>query len=205
LLLLKSHQYGSVLDYLEAKYTRGVMIDDFDEKLQQRSSRRKKSEKKKEKMKANVGNSNEGENDDIIDNGEGADNNDDDDDDDERSVDSEPSGVSVYSNDGFIDDTLLHEEVAGQVLASSSFGKTQIEEEAQLRKRQREDKRTQRMTMLHSIEGKKRPEEIGGGNDDDDKLSNCCNDDFCNNPIIMTQYNNRDEILILNTITATRY
>jgi len=90
-------------------------------------------------------------------------------------------------------------------LASSSFGKTQIEEEAQLRKRQREDKRTQRMTMLHSIEGKKRPEEIGGGNDDDDKLSNCCNDDFCNNPIIMTQYNNRDEILILNTITATRY
>ena len=181
LLLLKSHQYGSVLDYLEAKYTRGVMIDDFDETLQQHSSKRKMTEKKKEKMKANVGNSNEGENDDIIDNGEGADTNDDDDDDDESSVDSEPSGVSVYSNDGFIDDTLLHEEVAGQVLASSAFGKTQIEEEAQLRKRQREDKRTQRMTMLHGIEGKKRPEEIGGSNDDDDKLSNCCNDDFCNN------------------------
>ncbi|KAL3823755.1 hypothetical protein ACHAXA_004848, partial [Cyclostephanos tholiformis] len=113
---LKPRHYGSVVDYLEAKYVRGVMLDDYDEKV-----------RKGKRVKPMKGEGKEG------DGGE------------ESSFDSEPSGISVYSDDdGFIDDTLLNEEVAGQVLASSSYGMTQIEEEALKRKRNRRREKERR-------------------------------------------------------------
>ena len=114
---LRKREYGSVIDYLEAKYVRGVMIDDLE-----REKKKKKGGKK---------------------DGEGGGWEEEGGDEDESSyVDSEPSGVSVYSgDDGFIDDTLLHEEVAGQVLASSAYGMTQIEEEAVQRRKKKKKKR----------------------------------------------------------------
>lgn len=88
-------QYGSVLDYLEAKYVRGVMIEDFD-----------KRERDKQRKKESSGS---------------------------ESEDSEGKG-SCYDSDGWIDDSLLHEEINGQVMASSSYGMTRIEEDARKRK-----------------------------------------------------------------------
>ncbi|KAL3766210.1 hypothetical protein ACHAW5_002556 [Stephanodiscus triporus] len=141
---LNKRRYGSVIDYLEAKYVRGVMIDEYDEEEKKKRRRRKKKaaaaaaarESRKKKRKEASGD------------GDGDGDGDDDEEEEEEeegeeeSVDSEPSGVSVYSSDdGFIDDTLLHEEVAGQVLASNAYGMTQIEEEARTRKKRREEER----------------------------------------------------------------
>ncbi|KAL7460930.1 hypothetical protein ACHAXS_001365 [Conticribra weissflogii] len=112
----KREQYGSVLDYLEAKYVRGVMIADYDERV--RAKKKMKDMKKGE-------------------NGQGVDidSNDGDDSDDDG------KGSCYEDDDGdFLDDSLLHEEVADQVLASSSYGKTRIEEEASKRKKRKRDK-----------------------------------------------------------------
>jgi len=105
---LDRKQYGSIVDYLEAKYVRGVMIEDYDE-------RERVKEKKKKKKKSSTNDENNGEME-------------------EESDDSEGKG-SCYDSDGWIDDSLLHEEVAGQVMASSAYGMTQIEEEARKRKK----------------------------------------------------------------------
>jgi len=84
---------GSI-EYLEAKYVRGVMIDDFDERAARESE------------------------------------------------ESEGDG-SVYGNDDFIDDSLLQEEVAGQVLASSTYGRTQMEEEQARRRLEDQNKKAE--------------------------------------------------------------
>mmetsp|Transcript_19256 Transcript_19256/g.28733 ORF Transcript_19256/g.28733 Transcript_19256/m.28733 type:complete len:757 (+) Transcript_19256:84-2354(+) len=93
----KRNQYGSVVDYLEAKYVRGVMIADYDDREQA------KIQSKQE----------------------------------EEEVDSEGDNSCYDDEDGFIDDSLMVEDVAGQVMASSTYGLTQIEEEARRRKEER--------------------------------------------------------------------
>ena len=92
----KRNQYGSVLDYLEAKYVRGVMIADYDDREQ-----------------AKIGSN------DV-----------------QEEVDSEGDNSCYDDEDGFIDDSLMVEDVAGQVMASSTYGLTQIEEEARKRKQE---------------------------------------------------------------------
>jgi len=52
-------------------------------------------------------------------------------------VDSEGDNSCYDDEDGFIDDSLMVEDVAGQVMASSTYGLTQIEEEARRRKEER--------------------------------------------------------------------
>jgi hypothetical protein len=112
---MNKNKYSSIVDYLEAKYVRGVMIDDYDEKITRKL-------KKKSNVKASAKSDKDG--------GEGHE---------DQDEDSEKEG-SIYSSDGgFIDDSLLNEEVVEQVMASSTYGMTQIEEEARRRKN-REDK-----------------------------------------------------------------
>jgi len=94
----KRNQYGSVVDYLEAKYVRGVMIADYDDREQAK----------------------------IQSNGVQ-----------EDEVDSEGDNSCYDDEDGFIDDSLMLEDVAGQVMASSTYGLTQIEQEARRRKEER--------------------------------------------------------------------
>lgn len=94
----KRNQYGSVLDYLEAKYVRGVMLADYDDGEQA-------------KVQSNGVKEDE--------------------------VDSEGDNSCYDDEDGFIDDSLMLEDVAGQVMASSTYGLTQIEEEARRRKEER--------------------------------------------------------------------
>ncbi|KAL7441582.1 hypothetical protein ACHAXH_010015 [Discostella pseudostelligera] len=128
-------QYGSIVDYLEAKYVRGVMIDDYDEKEARK--------KKKRKVKA-AASENDGE-----------DNND-------EEEDSEKEGSIYSSDDGFIDDSLLNEEVVDQLIASRSYGMTQIEEEARRRAKQREKKGGQ------EAQGDKKDDELLNGEDASD-------------------------------------
>jgi hypothetical protein len=93
----KRNQYVSVVDYLEAKYVRGVMIADYDDREQA-------------KIQSN----------DV-----------------QEEPDSEGDNSCYDDEDGFIDDSLIVEDVAGQVMASSTYGLTQIEEEARRRKKER--------------------------------------------------------------------
>ena len=105
---------GSI-EYLEAKYVRGVMIDDYDERAARESE------------------------------------------------ESEGDG-SVYGDDDFIDDSLLQEEVAGQVLASSTYGRTQMEEE-QARRRLEDQNRKAEAGGTNAAGGPKM-EGLGGSEDD---------------------------------------
>jgi len=105
-------QFGSVLDYLEAKYVKGVMIEDLDERIREKKKQRKMQE-------AGTG--------DIAmtgKNGSDVENN--------MSVLSDSAAGSCYSDDsgGFINDSELQSEVAQQVRASSAYGTTKIEAEA---------------------------------------------------------------------------
>lgn len=105
-------QFGSVLDYLEAKYVKGVMIEDLDERIREKKKQRKMQE-------ADGG--------DIAmtrKNGSDVENN--------MSVLSDSAAGSCYSDDsgGFINDSELQSEVAQQVRASSAYGTTKIEAEA---------------------------------------------------------------------------
>ena len=93
----KRNQYGSVVDYLEAKYVRGVMIADYDDR-------------EEAKIQSN----------DV-----------------QEEPDSEGDNSCYDDEDGFIDDSLMVEDVAGQVMASSTYGLTQIEEDARRRKEER--------------------------------------------------------------------
>ena len=97
---IRKEDYSSVVDYLEAKYARGVV-----------PSEEKKPKKKKEKK-------------DDKSQDDGKENNDGDDDDSSHEDDR-----SVYSRDEFIDDSELMTSVAEQVVASSR-GMTKIEVEA---------------------------------------------------------------------------
>mmetsp|Transcript_53342 Transcript_53342/g.113316 ORF Transcript_53342/g.113316 Transcript_53342/m.113316 type:complete len:850 (+) Transcript_53342:82-2631(+) len=130
---LHRNQYGSMVDYLEAKYVRGVMIEDYDE--------RERVKKKKDSS-----------NNDKIGDAE---------DSDER----EGKG-SVYDSDGWIDDSLLHEEVAGQVMASSAYGMTQIEEEARKRKK---DKRKREKSTENDGDDKPKTSEGAEIDENDEK------------------------------------
>jgi len=105
-------QFGSVLDYLEAKYVKGVMIEDLDERIRQ-----KKKQKKKQEAQA-------GDRTTMERNGSDIENN--------MSVLSDSAAGSCYSDDsgGFINDSELQSEVAQQVRASSAYGTTKIEAEA---------------------------------------------------------------------------
>jgi len=109
----RREQFGSILDYLEAKYVRGVMIDDLDERLRQK--------KKSKRQNAGEDNTNHGSVDDI----------------DTVFSDSEASG-SCYSDESgnFLDDSELKSEVAHQLMASSAYGATMIEKQAANRKKQ---------------------------------------------------------------------
>jgi len=105
-------QFGSVLDYLEAKYVKGVMIEDLDERIRQ-----KKKQRKKQVAQA-------GDRTSMDKNGSDVENN--------MSVLSDSAAGSCYSDDsgGFINDSELQSEVAQQVRASSAYGTTKIEAEA---------------------------------------------------------------------------
>lgn len=105
----KRNQYGSVLDYLEAKYVRGVMIADYDDR---ELAKQMKIQQQQQRNKNKQG-------------------------DEEEEVDSEGDNSCYDDEDGFIDDSLMVEDVAGQVMASSTYGLTQIEEEARRRKEER--------------------------------------------------------------------
>lgn len=112
--IIRREQFGSIVEYLEAKYARGVMIDDLDERIRERK-------KKKKESKDGKGKSND-------DDGNKLTNNNDKDDDD-MSVLSDSAAGSCYSieSGNFIDDSELRKEVAHQILGSSAYGKTKIE------------------------------------------------------------------------------
>lgn len=110
---ISKEQYGSVLDYLEAKYVRGVSIAQYN------------SHGERVKRVTNNNNSQQSDKDDQ-------------DDEEEIMYDSDQdNNRSVYGdNDGFIDDSMLQEEVVDQVFASDSYGKTKIEMEAKRRRKE---------------------------------------------------------------------
>jgi hypothetical protein len=109
---VRREQFSSVVDYLEAKYARGVMIHDLDERI--REKKKQKDGKAGEgtgtaagaKHAAAAG--------------------------DDLSVLSDSEAGSCYSEDSgdFIDDSDLRTDVAHQILASSAFGTTKIEADA---------------------------------------------------------------------------
>lgn len=94
-------QFSSIVDYLEAKYARGVMIHDLDERIRE----------KKKKKKNTDGKAGEGDDLSVLSDSEAG------------SCYSEESGV-------FIDDSDLRTDVAHQIFASSAFGTTKIEADA---------------------------------------------------------------------------
>mmetsp|Transcript_4497 Transcript_4497/g.6798 ORF Transcript_4497/g.6798 Transcript_4497/m.6798 type:complete len:797 (-) Transcript_4497:129-2519(-) len=143
----KRDQYGSVLDYLEAKYVRGVMIPDFDEE-------HKKKKKKKKKSSDD-------------------DDDDDDNDDNESSASSELSGGpgSCYSDESgeFIDDSLLRAEVAEQVVASSAYGgKTKIEQRMKEKLKKKKNKKQKKDSGDEENEEDHSQKEIISEDDEDD-------------------------------------
>mmetsp|Transcript_37369 Transcript_37369/g.55018 ORF Transcript_37369/g.55018 Transcript_37369/m.55018 type:complete len:650 (+) Transcript_37369:159-2108(+) len=162
-LMPRRDQYSGVLDYLEAKYVKGVMIPDLDEKMRQkRALKRKKrqlkqQQEKKRKMQLDGEDLSKEDSDaDINDfikkkktdermEEDVSDLDDDDDDDDDDDSSSEDGARSCYSDDSFLDDTLLRTSVAEQVLASSEFGATKIEAEA--RKKKKKQKSADGMMM----------------------------------------------------------
>jgi len=117
----KRENFGSVLDYLEAKYVRGIMIPDVDD--EDSVARKKKKKKKKRKLESTDGSdANKKRKDD-----DAAEDLNDDEDDDEQSTGSVYSDVSG----NFIDDGLLQANIAEQVVGSSTYNATKIENEAQ--------------------------------------------------------------------------
>ncbi len=107
---IRREQFSSMVDYLEAKYSKGVMIDDLDERVREKN-KNKKSQSKSDGKKQKGGGANAG---------------------DDLSVLSDSEAGSCYSDDSgnFIDDSELRTDVAHQILASSAFGTTKIEAEA---------------------------------------------------------------------------
>lgn len=97
---VRKEQFGSMVDYLEAKYARGVMIHDLDERI-------------REKKKNDGG---KGTNDADVDLN--------------VLSDSEAGSCYSEDSGDFIDDSDLRTDVAHQIFASSAFGTTRIEAEA---------------------------------------------------------------------------
>lgn len=123
----KREQYGSVVDYLEAKYVKGVMLADLDEKLQRKKKR--KCQKAKLLLKTKTNTTNDGTTSEA-DNDIGMDIDDVHDESSSSSSSDDSDNRSCYSEDsGFVDDSLLRTAVAEQVMASSSYGATKIEAE----------------------------------------------------------------------------
>jgi len=103
---VRREEFSSVVDYLEAKYAKGVMIDDLDERVREK--------KRKDGI---TGGLTKG-----VNSGGG----------DHLGVLSDSEAGSCYSDDSgnFIDDSDLRTDVAHQILASSAFGTTKIEADA---------------------------------------------------------------------------
>mmetsp|Transcript_21973 Transcript_21973/g.64972 ORF Transcript_21973/g.64972 Transcript_21973/m.64972 type:complete len:740 (-) Transcript_21973:234-2453(-) len=149
-LVPRKEQYGSVLDYLEAKYVRGVMIAGPDDR----------PKKKKKKAKKSSGEGGGGGEKDAA----GTEDVDDDDDDD----DSEMEG-SIYSDSegSFLDDSLLRSEVAGQVLASGAYGTTKVEEERRKAKEAEKRERQKREGSGGEDQDEENDEDIDADQSDD--------------------------------------
>lgn len=111
---IRREQFGSIVEYLEAKYAKGVMIDDFDERIREK--------KKRKRQNKNDAATNDGGNKKGHSKTDGHD-------EDDMSILSESAAGSCYSNESgnFIDDSELRNEVAHQILGSSAYGKTKIE------------------------------------------------------------------------------
>ena len=107
---IRREQFGSIVEYLEAKYAKGVMIDDLDERIRERKKKKKNQEKGDDNATSKDGKDATKTTDDM-------------------SVLSDSAAGSCYSNESgnFIDDSELRNEVAHQILGSSAYGKTKIE------------------------------------------------------------------------------
>lgn len=110
--MIRKEQFGSIVDYLQAKYSKGVSISEYNSQGERVKGKKGKKQPKPEEDR----------------DGEEGEEHYDSDQDDNR---------SVYGDDGFIDDSLLQEEVVDQVFASDFYGKTKIEMET---KRKRKEK-----------------------------------------------------------------
>ena len=155
--ILRREQFGGIIDYLEAKYVRGVMVEDPDEKL--RRKRRKtnltktaewNSAKRLHSIDDDISGTEingdrsfmeKGHEDDQM--WKGLQN------DEDLSYSTGDDARSIYSEDSFLDDSLLVKSVAEQVHASSL---TKIEADA--KKRKPEVEKSTRM-KLHPNESTK--------------------------------------------------
>jgi hypothetical protein len=97
---VRKEQFGSMVDYLEAKYARGVMIHDLDERIREK----KKNDGGKGTIDTDVDLN-------VL-------------------SDSEAGSCYSEDSGDFIDDSDLRTDVAHQIFASSAFGTTRIEAEA---------------------------------------------------------------------------
>lgn len=133
---LRREQFGGIIDYLEAKYVRGVVLEDPDEKIRRRERHKKRKLKlMQQKNAAKRSKIEEGEagtttSDAVKDDREKEE---------EKSLTEEEDldystaddARSIYSEDSFLDDSLLIKGVAEQVQASSAYGGvTKVESEA---------------------------------------------------------------------------
>jgi len=118
--VLQRNQFGGIVDYLEAKYVRGVMVDGVSQEEKVRQKRQRAKQRKLKQLQGELADVDIKE-EDIAD--------------EELSL-SEDDARSTYSADSFLDDTDLVHEVAGQVQASS--GITKVEAQAKLGKQPKE-------------------------------------------------------------------
>lgn len=142
---LRREQFGGIIDYLEAKYVRGVVLEDPDEKLRRRERHKKRKLKlMQQKNAAKRSKIEEGEagttTSDAVTHDGGKE--------EERSLTEEEDldystaddARSIYSEDSFLDDSLLIKGVAEQVQASSAYGGvTKVESEARKIKMKSDD------------------------------------------------------------------
>lgn len=116
---IKREKYASILEYLEAKYSRGVMISDFHEKLQHKKKITKKGYKQRHQNSSNLCHlSNQtGGNKKIVNNS----------DDMNFLYESEEGSCYTDISGNLIDDSELRSEVAHQIFACSTFITTKYE------------------------------------------------------------------------------
>jgi hypothetical protein len=135
--ILRREQFGGIIDYLEAKYARGVMVEEPDEKLRRKEKLRKRKLKQMQQKKSakrskidedEAGNSSTG---DVVKEDGGKEEEKDLTDEEDLDYSTADDARSIYSEDSFLDDSLLIKGVAEQVQASSAYGAvTKIESEA---------------------------------------------------------------------------
>ena len=120
---VRKEDFGSIVDYLEAKYARGVVPEEKKKKKPPKKNKKQsQDDNNKEDAAANV---DDNDNQDNKDDGNGNDEDDSSNEDDDR---------SIYSKNSFLDDTELLTNVAEQAMASSR-GMTKIEIEASNKKK----------------------------------------------------------------------